>query len=57
MEHIIEREIQEKKLIVLDFEDIHPRELSITLIRLKKQQLGVGAKSLWEHLISGCQRG
>jgi DNA-binding transcriptional LysR family regulator len=57
VEHTIEREIQEKKLIVLDFEDIHPRELSINLIRLKKQQLGVVSKSLWEHLISGCQKG
>lgn len=53
-DHTIEREIAEKKLIVLDFEDIHPRELEINLIRLKRQQLGVVAKSLWEELKGSC---
>lgn len=53
-DHTIEREIAEKKLIVLDFEDIHPRELDINLFRLKKQQLGVVAKSLWEELKGSC---
>jgi DNA-binding transcriptional LysR family regulator len=53
-DHTIEREIAEKKLIVLDFEEIHPRELDINLIRLKKQQLGVVAKSLWEELKGSC---
>jgi len=53
-DHTIEREIAEKKLIVLDFEEIHPRELEINLIRLKKQQLGVVAKSLWEELKGSC---
>ena len=48
----IEREIKEKKVIVLNFEDIHPRELEIYLIRLKKHQLGPVAKKLWEELIS-----
>ncbi len=53
-DHTIEREIAEKKLIILDFEDIHPRELDIKMIRLKKQQLGVVAKSLWEELKGSC---
>jgi DNA-binding transcriptional LysR family regulator len=53
-DHTIEREIAEKKLIVLDFEDIHSRELDIHMIRLKKQQLGVVAKSLWEELKGSC---
>jgi DNA-binding transcriptional LysR family regulator len=52
VEHHISREIQEKKLIVLDFEDIHPRELSINLIRHRRHQFGVVAKALWEELIS-----
>lgn len=53
-DHTIEREIAEKKLIVLDFEDIHPRELEINLIRLKRQQFGPVAKSLWEELKGNC---
>lgn len=53
-DHTIEREVAEKKLVVLDFEDIHPRELDINLIRLKKQPLGVVAKSLWEELKGSC---
>jgi len=48
----IEHEIKEKKLIILKFEDIHPRELEVNLIRLKKQPLGPVAKKLWEKLIS-----
>lgn len=48
----IEREIKEKKIIILDFEDIHPRDLEIYLIRLKRHQLGPVAKKLWEELIS-----
>lgn len=51
-EHSIEREIKEKKLAILDFEDIHPRELAIHLIRLKKVSLGIVAKSLWDQLTS-----
>lgn len=53
-DHTIDREIAEKKLVVLDFEDIHPRELDINLIRLKKQNLGVVAKALWEELKGNC---
>ena len=53
-DHTIEREIAEKKLIVLDFQDIHPRELEINLFRLKKQNLGVVAKALWEELKGSC---
>ena len=48
----IEREIKDKKIVILDFEDIHPRDLGIYLIRLKKHQLGPIAKKLWEELIS-----
>lgn len=48
----VEREIKEKKLIVLEFEDIHPRDLEINLIRLKKTQPGPVAKKLWDELIS-----
>jgi DNA-binding transcriptional LysR family regulator len=56
-DHTIERELAEKKLVVLDFEDIHPRELDINLIRLKRHQLGVVAKSLWDELIIECKKG
>ena len=49
-EHLIERELQEKKLVILEFEDIHPRELSINLIKHKRHQLGVVANLLWEEL-------
>lgn len=49
---VVERDIKEKKLIVLEFEDIHPRDLEINLIRLKKTQPGPVAKKLWEELIS-----
>ena len=48
----VEREIKEKKVVVLEFEDIHPRELEIYLIRLKKHQFGPIAKKLWDELIS-----
>lgn len=51
-EHSIEREIQEKKLVILNFEDIHPRELAINLIRHKRHQLGVVAKIFWDELVS-----
>ena len=49
-EHTIERELKEKKLTVIDFPDIHPRDLSIHLIRLKKINFGIVAKSLWNEL-------
>ncbi len=49
-EHTIERELKEKKLTVIDFPDIHPRDLSIHLIRLKKINFGIVAKSLWSEL-------
>lgn len=48
--HQIDRELKEKKLMVLEFEDIHPRDLEIHLIRLKKIPLGVVAKTLWDEL-------
>lgn len=56
-EHSIEREIQEKKLVVLDFEDIHPRELEINLIRHKKNQLGIVATELWKDLARFSKKG
>lgn len=56
-DHTISRELAEKKLIILDFEDIHPRELDINLIRLKKTQLGVVAKALWDELILASKKG
>lgn len=48
----IEHELKEKKIVVLDFKDIHTRDLEINLIRLKKQHFGPIAKKLWEELIS-----
>ncbi len=50
--HYVEREIQENKLVVLDFPDVHVRTLDIHLIRLKKHQFGPVAKALWEALSS-----
>jgi DNA-binding transcriptional LysR family regulator len=51
-EHTIQKELKEKKLVILEFEDIHPKELSINLIRLKKHQFGVVAKNLWNEILS-----
>ena len=51
-ENSIQREIREKKLIVLNFDDVHPRELPVHLIRLKKHHHGPIAKELWEELIA-----
>jgi len=51
-EHSIHRELKEKKLIILEFEDIHPRKLEINLIRLKKHQFGPVAHRLWDELSS-----
>lgn len=48
--HSIARELQEKKLIAIEFEDIHPRELEINLIRHKKYPLGPVGKNLWNKL-------
>lgn len=53
-DHSIVRELAEKKLVVLEFEDIHPRELVINLIRHKRHQLGVVANLLWEELKKNC---
>lgn len=49
-EHEVLREVKEGKLTVLNFEDIHPRELDIKLIRLKREPLGIVGKALWERL-------
>lgn len=51
-EHTVLSELREGKLEVLDFEDVHPRELEINLIRLKRVALGPVAKSLWTELTS-----
>lgn len=51
-QHTIEREIAEKKLVILDFENIKPRELDIKLVRLKKHNLGVVGQALWNDLVS-----
>lgn len=48
--HSIESEITKKKLVVLEFENIHPRELTINLIRHKRFTLGPVAKALWSEL-------
>jgi DNA-binding transcriptional LysR family regulator len=49
-ESAIEREVKEKKLKVLQFEDIHPRDLEVNLIRLKRRPLGPVASQLWDLL-------
>ncbi len=51
-QHTIERELAEKKLVILDFENIRPRELDIKLGRLKKHNLGVVGLALWNELVS-----
>ena len=56
-EHQIHRELQEKKLMVMEFEDIHPRDLAIHMIRHKKYQLGIVGTRLWEELIKDCRKG
>lgn len=56
-EHSIERELREKKLTVLSFEDIYPRELGVNLIRHRKHQMGLVARSLWDDLILDCKKG
>ncbi|MES2526089.1 MAG: LysR family transcriptional regulator [Bdellovibrionota bacterium] len=49
-EHSIERELKDKKLMIIDFPETHPRDLNINLIRLKRINLGIVAKSLWSEL-------
>lgn len=48
--HEVSREIEEGILKVLDFEDIHERVLDIKLIRLKRNQLGLVGKAIWDRL-------
>lgn len=55
-EHTIEHELREKKLTILNFEDTHPRELVVNLIRHKKHQMGLVARALWDDLIH-CRKG
>lgn len=50
--HTIARELKEGTLITLNFENVHPRELEINLIRLKKNQFGIVARALWNELAS-----
>lgn len=49
-DHEVSRQLQEGRLKVLEFEEIHPRVLDINLIRLKRQSLGIVGKALWERL-------
>ncbi len=49
-EHTIKRELEENKLVILNFEDIHPRVLTINLIRLRKNHMGPVARQLWDKL-------
>lgn len=49
-EHTIERELKEKKLVVLKFEDVYPKTLEIKLIRLKTHHFGPVARALWDDL-------
>jgi DNA-binding transcriptional LysR family regulator len=51
-EHTITRELDDKKLMILDFASIKPRELEIRLIRLKKYSFGPVARELWKELKS-----
>lgn len=53
-EHTISRELKEGKLITLNFKSIAPKELGINLVRLKKNNFGLVARSLWEELRSLC---
>jgi DNA-binding transcriptional LysR family regulator len=55
-EHTITRELHEGKLVVLDFEDIYPKDITIHLIRHKKHQFGIVARSLWDELIKISQQ-
>jgi DNA-binding transcriptional LysR family regulator len=55
-QHTITRELHEGKLVVLDFEDIYPKDITIHLIRHKKHQFGIVARSLWDELISLSQK-
>lgn len=48
--HTIARELNEGKLVALHFKNVHPRELSINLIRLKRHQMGLVARALWSEL-------
>lgn len=53
-EHTISRELHEGKLITLNFREVQPRELVINLIRLKKNNFGIVARSLWNELRTLC---
>lgn len=50
-ENTILQELKEKKLMILNFEDIRPRELDINIIRLKKSYQGPVARRLWDELV------
>lgn len=49
-EHTIINEIRDKKLTIMNFESIKPRELPIYLIRLRKQPLGIVSQALWDEM-------
>lgn len=49
-EHDIKEKIESGELVVLDFKTTHPKELEISLIKLKDNKLGPVASSLWSFL-------
>lgn len=49
-EQAVEAEIKKDKLVILNFDNVHPRILPIYLIRHKKYQLGPIGSKLWIEL-------
>lgn len=49
-EHDIKEKIESGELVVLDFKTTHPRDLEISLIKLKDNRLGPVATALWDFL-------
>lgn len=53
-EHTISRELKEGKLVALNLKTVNTKDLGINLIRLKKNNFGLVARSLWDELRSLC---
>jgi DNA-binding transcriptional LysR family regulator len=51
-EHTIVNELKAKKLTIMNFESIKPKELPIYLIRLRKQPMGIVSQALWSEMKS-----
>lgn len=49
-EHDVKDRIKSGELVVLDFKTTHPRDLEISLIKLKDNKLGPVASALWDFL-------